>query len=101
MGMLQMSSDKTKEHSLKNSLPLLKCKCGHEILILPDLKTMGRVIEEHAMEHKKKYALTQEEADAVQDNLIAQALMIISKIIPSSTDIHVRLSPKNQKKIEE
>ena len=92
-----MYSDKTKQHSLKNGLPVLKCKCGHEILIMPDLKTMGRVIEEHAIEHKRKYALTQEETDAVQDNLIAQALIIVSELIPSSANIHVRLSPKIKK----
>lgn len=88
--MLQMYSDTKEERSLKDYLPVLKCKCGHEILLLPDLKTMGKAIEEHAMEHKNKYALTQKEADAIQDNLIAQALRM------ASSDIQVRLSPKNK-----
>jgi hypothetical protein len=95
--MLQMSSDKTKKYSLKNNLPILKCKCGHEILLLTDLKTLGNDIEEHAMEHKNKYALTQEEADAIQDNLIEQAFRMIIKIMPSSADIQVRFSPKNKR----
>ena len=85
-----MHSDTKEESSLKNNLPLLKCQCGHEILLLPDLKTMGKVIEEHAMEHKNKYALTQKEADAIQDNLIAQAFKL------ASADIQVRLSDKNK-----
>ena len=90
MEMLQMHSDTKEESSLKNNLLLLKCQCGHEILLLPDLKTMGKAIEEHAMDHKNKYALTQKEADAIQDNLIAQAFKL------ASADIQVRLSHKNK-----
>ena len=93
-----MPSNHTKDRSLKKNLPLLKCECGHEILLLPDLKTLGKVIEEHAMEHKKKYSLTQEETETLEDNLIAQALRMASEITNSSEDIQVRLSPKNRKK---
>jgi hypothetical protein len=96
--MLQMHSDKVKRSSSKNNLPVLKCECGHEILLLPELKTLGNAIEEHAIEHQKKYALTQEEADAIQDNLIAQAFKMASEMEPSSADIQVRLSPKPKKK---
>ena len=92
-----MHSEKTIKRSPKNNLPILKCECGHEILLLPDLKTLGKAIEEHVIEHSKKYALTQEEADVLQDNLIAQALSMASEIMNSSADIQVRLSPKNRK----
>ena len=93
-----MHIDKVKRSSSKHNLPVLKCECGHEIFLLPDVKTLGKAIEEHVMEHPKKYALTQEEADALQDNLIAQALRMASGMEPSSADIQVRLSPKNRKK---
>jgi hypothetical protein len=96
--MLQMHIDKVKRSSSKHNLPLLKCECVHEILLLPELKTLGKAIEEYAMEHQKKYALTQEEADVLQDNLIAQAFKMASEIEPSPADIQVRLSPKNQKR---
>jgi hypothetical protein len=96
--MLQMHIDKVKRSSSKHNLPLLKCEYVHEILLLPELKTLGKAIEEYAMEHQKKYALTQEEADALQDNLIAQAFKMASEIEPSPADIQVRLSPKNRKK---
>jgi len=33
---------------------------------------MAKVIEKHALEHKKKNALTEEETDQLRDNLIAQ-----------------------------
>jgi hypothetical protein len=95
--MLQMHTDKTKKHSVKNNLPVLKCECGHEISLVPDFKALGKAIEEHTTEHAKKSALTQKEVDALVDNLIAQALKMASEIETSSADIQVRLSPKNQK----
>jgi hypothetical protein len=45
---------------------------------------MGKVIEEHVSEHKAKYALTQEEADTVEMNLIAQTFALISELEPAS-----------------
>lgn len=38
----------------QGSLPLLKCECGAEILLLPDLKVMNHAIEVHVSEHRKK-----------------------------------------------
>ena len=50
------SGAKTSESSghLEEGLPFIKCKCGAEILLLPDLKAMDRAIEAHVAEHKKK-----------------------------------------------
>jgi hypothetical protein len=39
---------------LKERLPLIKCECGTEILLLPDLKAMDRAIDAHVAEHRKK-----------------------------------------------
>ncbi len=40
----------------KNKYPsqIIRCICGAEILLLPDVKEMGRSIESHATEHQKK-----------------------------------------------
>ena len=38
----------------EGSLPLLKCECGAEILLLPDLKVMNHAIEVHVSEHRRK-----------------------------------------------
>jgi hypothetical protein len=92
-----MYSNKAKKRSLKDNLPVLKCECGHEILILPNLKTLGKEIEEHAMEHKNKFALTQKEVDALVDSLVAQALKMAFKVESSSADINFRFKPKNPK----
>jgi hypothetical protein len=71
-----MNSKKTPNHSPKRNLSTIKCTCGHEILLLPDTKTMGQVIEKHALEHKKKYALTGEETNALMDTLISQVFKL-------------------------
>ena len=38
----------------KEHLPLIKCECGSEILLLPDLQAMNRAIRNHSNEHIKK-----------------------------------------------
>ena len=95
--MFQMSSDKIKKRALKNNLLIVECECGHEILFSTDLQNLGKAIEEHTIEHKKKYELTQKEAEVIQDNLIAQALDIASKMTHSSVEFQVRLSHTQKK----
>ena len=43
-----------KDRELAERLPLIRCECGVEILLLPDLKIMQHAIEVHADYHKKK-----------------------------------------------
>jgi hypothetical protein len=96
--MVQMDADKVKKRSSKNNLLVLKCDCGHEILLLPDLKTLGRIIDEHVLEHKRKFALTQKEVDALVDSLVAQALRLASEMESSSVDVQVGSSAKKRRK---
>lgn len=44
--------DKLKGNSMK--MPIIVCECGHEILVIPDLKEMARCIEAHSREHSEK-----------------------------------------------
>ena len=39
---------------LKEHLPLIKCECGAEILLLLDLQAMNRAIKAHVNEHRQK-----------------------------------------------
>ncbi len=39
---------------LKEHLPLIKCECGAEILLIPNLELMNKSIESHVTEHIKK-----------------------------------------------
>ncbi len=38
---------------LKERLPLIRCECGAEILVVPDLRAMNRAIKTHVTEHSK------------------------------------------------
>ncbi len=60
---------------LKKSLPIIKCECGFEILLVPDLKEMNKVIREHAemhMSNEKHPALGKAVFDYIQLYLIKQ-----------------------------
>lgn len=35
-------------------LPIIKCSCGAEILLVPDFKKMNEAIQAHILEHTKK-----------------------------------------------
>ena len=39
--------------ALKKRMPIIKCGCGFEILVVPDLKAMNRAIKNHVANHKK------------------------------------------------
>ena len=67
----------------KHNLPIIRCTCGYELLLLTDAEVMGQSIEKHILDHKKKYRLTQEQTERLEDYLIAQAF---------------KLAPKNPKK---
>jgi hypothetical protein len=41
-------------HRNKYSSHSILCECGAEILLIPDIKEMGRCIQSHAREHQKK-----------------------------------------------
>ena len=38
---------------LKERLPIIKCECGAEILLVPDLQAMNCAIKAHVTEHQK------------------------------------------------
>ena len=60
-------------------LPIIKCICGFEILLLPDAEHLGLAIDEHALEHQKKYCLTEKETEDIKDNLITQVFKLVSE----------------------
>jgi hypothetical protein len=74
-----MSTKKVRKNSSKLKLPTIHCECGHKILLIPDLKAMGLAIEEHALDHKRKYALTDEETGNLEDRLVSQVFELVTK----------------------
>lgn len=66
----------------KASKDIIKCVCGDEIAILPDVKATGEAIEIHVAFHVKGFkgqACTSLEAEQLRDALIAQILTIAGK----------------------
>jgi len=54
-------------------LPIITCKCGAQILLVPDVAAMSRAIERHVLSHKtKEKKLKAKELDALRDDLIAK-----------------------------
>jgi hypothetical protein len=45
---------KVQDYSLKSRLSIIKCECGYEILLLPDLKAMDQAVQNHLLEHKNR-----------------------------------------------
>ena len=62
-----------------DSLPIILCRCGFELLFVPDVQVMGQAIEKHALEHAKKYRLTQEQTESLKDYLVSQAFKLAFK----------------------
>ena len=64
----------------KNNLLTIKCKCGAELLLIPDLKSMNEAIENHVAEHvAKSERITTKGADEIRDHLIIQVFEKASK----------------------
>jgi hypothetical protein len=66
-----------KNNKAKKAGPLIRCECGFEILLVPDLKMIARAIEAHALEHGRKEqdpAKASFEEERIQAILTAQAL---------------------------
>lgn len=56
-------------------MPLIHCRCGTAILVLPDVKAMNRAIEKHIVAHKLK---SKASAERLRKSLIEQLLDIIA-----------------------
>ena len=57
----------------------ITCQCGVQLLVLPDVKKMNLSLETHVNEHKKKDKISDAEANAILDDLIAEVFCKIGK----------------------
>jgi hypothetical protein len=72
----------------ENQLPTLRCLCGAEILVVPDLKALSQAIENHLSEHVKT-SVSKDKAVAIgvlEQYLIEQVLTVASKTKPATAD---------------
>ena len=67
-----------KAAAYKKRMPIARCACGFEILVLPDLRAMNRAIKNHVTEHKQAgYGLM---SDLLEEFLTEQILVMASKV---------------------
>jgi len=68
---------KPKKSAKTSGLPIIKCSCGAEILLVPNVKKMNEAIEAHILEHTKKIKDAKEaeaESECVRSDLIIKVL---------------------------
>jgi hypothetical protein len=65
----------------KKSMPTVRCVCGVEILVVPDLKAMNRAIKKHVAEHRKAIDGSERilALDSLTQFLTEQVLIVTSK----------------------
>lgn len=68
--------------SHKKGMPIIRCACGFEILVLPDVQAMNRAIENHLTEHKKANDCSESNLALIwlRQFLTAQLFRMASKI---------------------
>ena len=71
-------SDQHRERKVvvhKNRMPIVRCVCGCEILVVPDLKAMNLAINNHMFEHRQAgYS-----SERISEFLAEQILIAASK----------------------
>jgi len=65
--------------SYKKRMSTVRCLCGYEILVLPDLTAMNRAIKNHVAEHKQARDCS-ERLDLLAEFLTNQVLIVASEI---------------------
>ena len=70
-------------NSVRSKRPVIKCECGVEILLVPDLKEMSLVVQRHAQMHKEAIENPAEAEityHIIEKSLVAQILRLASQI---------------------
>ncbi len=68
---------KSKSDVTKKRMLTVRCVCGCEILVVPDLKAMNRAIRDHVAEHKK--VSDGPEFNSLEQFLTEQVLIVASE----------------------
>ena len=61
----------------KTQMRFIKCVCGFEILVVPDLKAMDRAIKKHVAKHNKS------SSEKLTNFLTEQTVIVTSEITPA------------------
>ncbi len=63
----------------KKGLLIIRCICGSEILIVPDLKAMNTAVKTHVAEHRQAQIVS-DRLDWLEQFLTEQVLIVASEI---------------------
>jgi hypothetical protein len=74
----------------RSCLVVVKCSCGAEILLVPDVAAMGAAIERHVVEHKRQFGLSDKQAEGIRDLLIIQTFELAAKncVLCETVSVH-------------
>lgn len=73
-----------KDDERKISLPLIRCNCGTEILVLLSLERMNEAIENHVKKHERRLKSKRDkevEAQLIREFLSAQMFELMTERI--------------------
>jgi hypothetical protein len=73
------SQDSKSKPAHKKRMPIVRCACGSEILVVPDLRAMNRAIKNHVAEHKQA-GDSSDRLASLTEFLTERVLMVSSKI---------------------
>ncbi len=68
---------------VKKGVSIIKCECGFEIPVIAEVETLGKAIDEHVEEHKRKCSGSEDAeiiAIQIQRNLFKQLFDKVSKM---------------------
>jgi hypothetical protein len=74
---------KSKYSSSEKPVPIVRCLCSSEVLVLPDLKARSIAILNHVAEHERARDCA-DRLDALTEFLTKQVLSVASKINSST-----------------
>ncbi len=76
------NSNYLRPRSKYGGMAIIRCLCGTEILLVPDINAMNRAIENHVHEHKEQNKSAEKEnvpPSRIRQILIEQILIVASE----------------------
>jgi hypothetical protein len=67
----------------KRRMPIVRCICGSEILVVPDLKAMNIAVDNHVT---TKHKITSDDSQMLSEFLVEQVILVATKINKSTLE---------------
>ena len=67
----------------KRRMPIVRCICGSEILVVPDLKAMNIAVDNHVTTKHKR---TPDDSQRLSEFLVEQVILVATKINKSTLE---------------